>query len=128
MLAGLPGGGGTPLAAGVDAARMLAESVRRAGDRAVVVVLTDGRANVARDGSGGRPRAEEDAWQAARALRAAGLAAMVIDTSPRPHPLAERLAREMAARYVPLPHADAAAMSRAVAHVAREAGHAPAAA
>jgi magnesium chelatase subunit D len=128
MLAGLPGGGGTPLAAGVDAARMLAESVRRAGDRAVVVVLTDGRANVARDGSGGRPRAEEDAWQAARALRAAGLAAMVIDTSPRPHPLAERLAREMDARYVPLPHADAAAMSRAVAHVAREAGHAPAAA
>jgi magnesium chelatase subunit D len=53
---------------------------------------------------------------------------MVIDTSPRPHPLAERLAREMDARYVPLPHADAAAMSRAVAHVAREAGHAPAAA
>lgn len=122
MLAGLPGGGGTPLAAGIDAARALAESVRRAGDRPVVVVMTDGRANVARDGAGGRPRAEEDAWQAARALRAAGVAAMVIDTSPRPHPLAERLAREMDARYVPLPHADAAAMSRAVAHAAREAG------
>jgi magnesium chelatase subunit D len=124
MLAGLPGGGGTPLAAGVDAARVLAESVRRAGDRPVVVLLTDGRANVARDGSGGRPRAEEDAWQAAQGLRAAGIAAMVIDTSPRPHPLAERLAREMDARYVPLPHADAAAMSRAVAHVARDAASA----
>jgi magnesium chelatase subunit D len=122
MLAGLPGGGGTPLAAGVDAARVMAEAVRRGGDRPVVVVLTDGRANVARDGSGGRPRAEEEAWAAARAFRADGFAAMVIDTSPRPHPLAERLAREMAAHYVVLPHADAAAMSRAVTRVARDAG------
>jgi magnesium chelatase subunit D len=124
MLAGLPGGGGTPLAAGLDAARALAESVRRAGDRPVVVVLTDGRANVARDGSGGRPRAEEEAWQAARALRASAVAAMVIDTSPRPHPLAERLATELDARYVPLPHADAAAMSRAIGSVARDAADA----
>lgn len=122
MLAGLPGGGGTPLAAGLDAARALAESIRRGGDRPVLVVLTDGRANVARDGSGGRPRAEEDAWLAARAVRAAGVAGMVIDTSPRPHPLAERLATEMAARYVPLPHADAGAVSRIVSAAAREGG------
>ncbi len=100
----------------------LAEAVKRGGDRPVVVVLTDGRANVARDGAGGRPRAEEDAWAAARAFRADGVSAMVIDTSPRPHPLAERLAKEMAAQYIVLPHADAAAMSRAVTQVARAPG------
>ena len=46
-LAELPGGGGTPLAAGIDAARELAFAVRRRGDTAVVVVLSDGRANLA---------------------------------------------------------------------------------
>ena len=41
-------------------------------------------------------------------------ATLLIDTSPRPEPLAERVARELGARYLPLPHADASAMSRAV--------------
>ena len=62
-LAGLPGGGGTPLAAGLDAAFALADSVRRKGQTPTVIVLTDGRANIARDGGQGRPRAEEDAMQ-----------------------------------------------------------------
>ncbi|WP_232630521.1 magnesium chelatase subunit D, partial [Methylobacterium sp. Leaf118] len=49
-LAGLPGGGGTPLAAGLDAAASLGLAVRRAGGTPVIIVLTDGRANVARSG------------------------------------------------------------------------------
>jgi magnesium chelatase subunit D len=113
-LAGLPGGGGTPLAAGLDAAADLAEGLARRGDTPVVVLLTDGRANVARDGRGGRPQAEGDAHAAARRLRAAGHATLVIDTSPRPDPQAERLAGELGARYLPLPRADAQAVSRAV--------------
>ena len=56
-LAALPGGGGTPLAAGIDAAVELAELALRRGETPIVVVLTDGRANVARDGTGGRARA-----------------------------------------------------------------------
>ena len=56
-LAGLPGGGGTPLAAGIDAALALAEPIRRKGETPIVILLTDGRANVARDGSGGRAQA-----------------------------------------------------------------------
>lgn len=113
-LAALPGGGGTPLATGIAAATALGESLQRRGDTPLLVFMCDGGANVARDGSPGRQRAEDDAIAAARRLRAAGLAALVIDTSPRTHPLAQRLAREMSGRYLPLPRADAAALSRAV--------------
>lgn len=113
-LAGLPGGGGTPLAAGLDAAATLAAQVRRAGGTPVVVLLTDGRANVGRDGQGGRARAQEEALAAARALRAQGGSVIVIDTSVRPEPAALALALAAGARYVALPQADAAALSRAV--------------
>ena len=112
-LAGLPGGGGTPLAAGIDMAVELAASLARRGDTPVLVVLTDGRANVSRNGSGGRAAAEADALAAARAVKLAGLAALLIDTSPRPEPQAELIATAMGARYLPLPHADAHAVSRA---------------
>lgn len=78
-LAGLPGGGGTPLASGLDAAGALADAVKRRGGTPVVVVLTDGRANIARDGAPGRSRAEEEAVAAARALRGAGVTAVLVD-------------------------------------------------
>jgi magnesium chelatase subunit D len=113
-LAGLPGGGATPLAAGIDAAAELADAVRRKGDAPLVVMLTDGRANMTRDGEGGRGRAADEALQAARGLGAARLSALLIDTSPRPQPLAQRLAAEMGARYLPLPHADATGLCAAV--------------
>jgi magnesium chelatase subunit D len=112
-LAGLPGGGGTPLAAGIDMAIELAASLAGRGDTPVLIVLTDGRANVSRDGGGGRAAAEADALAAARAVRLAGFAALLVDTSPRPEPQAERIAAAMGARYLPLPHADAHAVSRA---------------
>jgi magnesium chelatase subunit D len=113
-LAGLPGGGGTPLAAGLDAAFVLSDSVRRKGQTPTVIVLTDGRANIARDGGQGRPRAEDDAISAARQLRGAGIAVVLVDTSPRPGVSGEAIAKEMGARYLPLPHADAATLSKAV--------------
>ena len=113
-LAGLPGGGGTPLAAGLDAAFALSDAIRRKGQTPTVIVLTDGRANIARDGAQGRPRAEEDAMSAARQLRAAGITAVLVDTSPRPGVSGENFAREMGARYLPLPHADATTLSKAV--------------
>jgi magnesium chelatase subunit D len=77
-------------------------------------MLTDGRANVARDGMGGREQAETDARASARMLRGAGLASLVIDISRQPHPSAEQLAADMGARYLPLPNADARTLSRAV--------------
>lgn len=113
-LAGLPGGGGTPLAAALELVGTLAAQVARRGRTPIAVLLTDGRANVARNGSLGRPKAEEDALAAARQLRAQGLAAILIDTAPRPQPTAQRIAAEMGARYLALPHADAERLSRAV--------------
>ena len=113
-LAGLPGGGGTPLAAGLDAARQLAELVRRGGATPLLVVLTDGRANIARDAQPGRERAQADALQAARALAGLGCAALLVDTSPQPSPAAQTLALAMNARYLALPYAAAQVVSNAV--------------
>ncbi len=115
-LAGLPGGGGTPLALALVASQRLAEQVvrERDGGSALVVLLTDARANVALDGTGGRPQAEADAESAGRRFLLAGIPAVLIDTAPRPSPFASRLAGIMGARYLPLPVADARGVSRAV--------------
>lgn len=120
-LSGLPGGGGTPLAAGIEAAWRLGSSLQQSqhegGGRALLVFLTDARANIARDGSPGRSLAMQDALSAARRLRASGLASVLIDTSPRPQPAAMALAQAMAARYVPLPQGQAKDVHAAVAAV-----------
>ena len=128
-LASLPGGGATPLAAGIAAAFDLAGAVGRGGRRPVIALLTDGRGNVARDGATDRARAAADSAAAARLVRAAGIAAIVIDVSPRPGPAAARLAAEMGATYLPLPMAGARGIAGAVRAVgaARSAGAAPAA-
>lgn len=114
QLAGLPGGGGTPLAAGLDAATAAADAARRAGGTPLVVLLTDGRANIARDGSPGREGAARDALASGRALASRGIASLVIDTSAQPGEAARRLAAAMDARCVVLPHAQADALSVAV--------------
>lgn len=113
-LAGLPGGGGTPLATGIDVAVALADATRRQGDSAVLVFLTDGRANIGRDGRADRAAAESHALAAARRVRSEGHAAILVDTGPRPQPLAGQLAREMNARYVPLPNAGSRAIDTAL--------------
>ncbi|MDJ0940884.1 MAG: magnesium chelatase subunit D [Woeseiaceae bacterium] len=113
-LAALPGGGGTPLAAGIDSARELAEAIARQGRVPAVVLLTDGRANIARDAEPGAERAEEDALAAARLMAVSGVNTMLVDTSRRPRPRASSLAQAMGARYVPLPKADAESISATV--------------
>jgi magnesium chelatase subunit D len=113
-LAGLPGGGPTPLATGINAARALAESERRKGHKPLLVLLTDGGANIGRDGKPGRPAATADALAAGKLCRAANLPAMVVDTAPRPNAFVAKLAGGMGARYLPLPYADSARLSRAV--------------
>jgi magnesium chelatase subunit D len=113
-LAGLPGGGGTPLAAGIDAVADLADATARRGGTPVIVLLTDGRANVARNGTGGRAQADADARLAARRVRLAAHPCMLIDTSPQPQALGRALAAELGGTYMALPHADADKLSRAV--------------
>ena len=113
-LAELPGGGGTPLAAGLNAARELAEGARAKGRTPFLVVLTDGRANIAADGSAVREVAQADADAAAKAIGMSGIAGAFVDISARPRPEGAALAAAMGARYLPLPRADAATMHAAV--------------
>uniref|UniRef100_UPI00286DCF10 VWA domain-containing protein n=1 Tax=Sandarakinorhabdus sp. TaxID=1916663 RepID=UPI00286DCF10 len=110
-LAGLAGGGGTPLAAGLDMARKVAEAEKAKGRTALVVVLTDGRANV---GGSAAQSPQEAALASARAFRASGIACVFIDCSPRPRPQGAELANAMGARLVTLPRLDANAVVAAV--------------
>ncbi|MDU3127632.1 MAG: VWA domain-containing protein, partial [Bradyrhizobium sp.] len=113
-LAALPGGGGTPLSAAIFAATELALAVKAKGQAPTIVLMTDGRANVARDGVGGRSEAEAEALVVARQLALTGIPVVLVDSSPRPQDKAAQLAGAMQARYVALPHADAARLSQAV--------------
>ncbi|MCU0231851.1 MAG: magnesium chelatase subunit D [Acidobacteria bacterium] len=113
-LAGLPGGGGTPLAGGLRAALELALAARRRGLVPHLAMLTDGRANVALDGTPGRGRAQEDALKLAQAIRYAGVPGLVIDTGNRPSEQARAIAAAMGAIHLPLPRADARALSAAL--------------
>ncbi len=113
-LAGLPGGGGTPLAHALDTAAALADGIARRGQSPLLVLLTDGRANVARDGTGGRERALQDALQSGRQLAQRQWPALLIDTSPKQQREATELALAMGAQYMPLPHAGAERLAQSV--------------
>ena len=111
QLAALAGGGGTPMAAGIDLARRVGEAERARGRTPLVVILTDGRANVG-GGPGMTPHAA--ALASGRAFAATGMAAVFIDCSARPRPEGGQIATAMAARYVALPRLDARAVVAAV--------------
>ncbi len=110
-LAGLPGGGGTPLAAALRCALETAAQARRRGMAATLALLTDGRGNIALDGGADRARAAEEATTLARAIAAAGLPSLIIDTALRPRPQLAALAGAMGARLIALPRADARGLS-----------------
>lgn len=114
-LAGLPGGGGTPLADAILAAGTLAEGVARAGRQALTVFLTDGRPNIGFGGVPGRAGALEDADRAARRFRSRNLTSLVIDTAARPQPALAALAGRLGAEYQPLPRGDGRGISRTLA-------------
>ena len=113
-LADLPGGGGTPLPAAIDAAIIIAEQVRRSGGTPIIVFLTDGRANITRDGTADRAKASLESEEAAKALRLKGVQALMIDLSENRDGAARKLAIAMGGVHLPLPYADAARISHNV--------------
>ncbi len=121
-LSALPGGGGTPLAQGIDLAAQVANEVRRRGDAPLLVLLTDGRANVSRAGIGGRGQAETDALAAARAVATGGLPCLLIDIARQAQPKANALAQALGAEYLLLPGGRSDALSAAVKTRMRPAG------
>lgn len=113
-LAGVPGGGATPLAKAVQHATTLAQDIARQGRQPLVVFLTDGRGNIALDGRADRAQAQMDTERAARAFAFAGLAGLVLDTGRRPEPRARALAEHLGAAYAPLPRQGAKAIAQLV--------------
>ncbi|MFY8016395.1 MAG: magnesium chelatase subunit D [Limnohabitans sp.] len=113
-LAGLPGGGGTPMARALTDSRLLCESLQRRGDTVSMVLLTDGKSNINLEGLPGREAAHADAVTAARQLFVSGVSCLLIDTSPKPQAQARELALAMGARYIPLPQAQAGEIGRIV--------------
>ncbi len=113
-LAGLPGGGGTPMARALTDSRLLCESLQHRGETVSLVLLTDGKANINLEGKPGRETAHADAVTAARQLFVCGVPCLLIDTSPKPQAQARELALAMGARYIPLPQAHAGEIGRIV--------------
>jgi magnesium chelatase subunit D len=118
-LTALVGGGGSPIAAGFAMAAEQLTRLRLVGDDTCLVVLSDGRANLARDGSPGRPRAMEEAMAMARKLSLLAPHRLLIDTSARPEPAAVLLSQAMSAQYLALPMAGAKGIHKAIQSVRR---------
>ena len=113
-LAALPGGGATPMAAALELTRDLAERAAKQGTTAQYVMLTDGAANVARDGTRNREAGTRDALDAARRLALSPSSGLIIDTAQRPQPRARELADTLGGKYIALPQADAHTLNKAI--------------
>ncbi|WP_051242774.1 VWA domain-containing protein [Stappia stellulata] len=113
-LTGLPGGGPTPLADGMRRSLELAVQIRRKGQTPLIVLFTDGRGNIALDGSADRAVARDEAARLARQGASLGVKTLVIDIARRPRDGARSLADTMKADYRALPRADAASVSSLV--------------
>jgi magnesium chelatase subunit D len=110
-LSGLPGGGGTPLAAGLRMAYELGLQTRARGMTPTIALLTDGRGNIALDGTADRALSDADTTQMARAIRTAAIPTLVLDIANRPQPMLHKLADQLGAPYLALPRADSARLS-----------------
>ena len=114
-LAGLPAGGGTPLASGLSVSYNLAVQARNKGMTPSLAFLTDGKGNIALDGTASRSSSKIDTENFAKVIRSAKIPCIVIDTSNRPQIQAKGLAETLDAIYLALPRADSKLLSSAVA-------------
>ena len=103
-------GGTTPLAAGLtEALGVVGRAIAGGNDEALVVLLTDGRAN-------GAPKELDRALEAAAAIRRAGIGALVLDceTGSSRLGLSARLAEAMGARCVHVSDLDPESLARTI--------------
>jgi magnesium chelatase subunit D len=126
----LPTGGGTPLASALVKAYGLVERARRSGiGQTLVVLLTDGRANVpiAENAAGmimeiRRGHVRRELERVAESYRRGGVATLVIDTKQHfgANSDAVRLAELLDANYYFLPRIDAGEIAAIVRNAIRE--------
>jgi magnesium chelatase subunit D len=118
-MTGLPGGGGTPLALALKMACEQAQQLHRQGVTPLLVVLSDGRANISLAGVGGRAQAQADAVQWATQWRLTGHRSMWIDTSVKPDAQVQNMASTMGGNYLPMPQVQAQRMASAMDNLRR---------
>ncbi len=115
----LPTGGGTPIAASLVASLEVADQAKRRGfGNIVLVMLTDGRANVGLKAD--RAGVDAEVKQLARSVAETGIRSLVIDTqrSFLSQGNATQLARALGGDYLYLPNAQGTAIAAAARQVA----------
>ena len=113
LLAGMPGGGGTPLATAIRDSAAFGKKLKSKGQTPLIIYLTDGRANVSIDGIGGRENALKDAVSFAKQARVEQLQMLFIDTSLKPQETNQQIANDLGAQYLPLPQGKSASVVQA---------------
>ena len=113
LLAGMPGGGGTPLASAIRDSAAFGKKLKSKGQTPLIILLTDGRANVSIDGIGGRENAYNDALSLAKQARLEQLQILFIDTSLKPQETNQQIANDLGAQYLPLPQGKSASVVQA---------------
>ena len=113
-LAELPGGGGTPMAIGIKAAGEMALRTASQGKTPLIVLLTDGKANITLSGNPDRTEAMEQCHQISRWIGISGLKSVVLDVGKWPNKALANIARDMQATYFALPRADAQVISKTI--------------
>jgi magnesium chelatase subunit D len=113
-MTGLPGGGGTPLALALKMAHEQATLLQRQGVTPILVMLSDGRANVTLQGLGGRAQAQTDAQIWGQQWRNSGHRALWIDTNLQADAQVKQLAETLGAHYLPMPQVQAQRMAHAM--------------
>ncbi len=113
LLAGMPGGGGTPLASAIRDSAAFGKKLKSKGQTPLIILLTDGRANVSIDGIGGRENAYNDALSSAKQARLEQLQILFIDTSLKPQETNQQIANDLGAQYLPLPQGKSASVVQA---------------
>jgi magnesium chelatase subunit D len=122
LIDALPAGGGTPLSAGLVRAIDLARLARLRGvPQSMVVLLTDGRANVGLGGTDPGTTIAEELERLGSQMRSEGISSVVVDTKSKfvSSGESETLAGLLGARYFYLPRSDSAAVYSAISSAAR---------
>ena len=86
--------------------KILIENLLYENQTPLLVLLTDGGANVGKDGKGGREQAHSDALLSAKEIKNLAIKSVFIDTSIISNEKAMTIAYSMGARYCPLPKAN----------------------
>ena len=113
-LRGLKGGGGTPMPVALEHAFNLCCSELSHGKIPVLVILSDGGANVTKSGVGGRSKAFDESLKSAELFNSHIINSIFIDIADNPAPQTRFLADKLGATYVPLPRASSKKILHAV--------------